>query len=133
MIRTHLKQALRNLKRNKIYSLINLTGLAVACAFLILTLLYVQNENSYDNFHKQGKNLYRLELTDLFNFDGSEPQKSFFSFLYFIFFWSINIHYKTLQLKNYQLCAFDVCPLTSYSHKTLTSTVLVLEFGDFIF
>lgn len=78
----NLKQSFRNLKRNKVYSFINLAGLAVACAFVILTVLYVQDENSCDKFHKEGRNLYRLELTNLFNFGESEPQKSFFSFLY---------------------------------------------------
>jgi putative ABC transport system permease protein len=82
MFKNHLKLAIRNLWKKKIYSFINMTGLALAAAFAILVFLYAGQENNYDRFHAKGKNLYRLELTNLFNFDGSEAKKSFFSFLY---------------------------------------------------
>ncbi|GAB2842351.1 ABC transporter permease [Ferruginibacter profundus] len=82
MFRNYLKLAWRNLFKKKIYSLINFTGLSVAAAFTILIFLYVQHENQFDRFHKNEKNLYRLEVTNIFNFDGESPQKNFFSFLY---------------------------------------------------
>lgn len=82
MFKTNIKLAWRNLVRKKIYSLINVTGLSVAAAFAILITLYVQHENSFDKFHGKGKQLYRLEVTNIFNFDGENTSKSFFSFLY---------------------------------------------------
>jgi putative ABC transport system permease protein len=82
MILNYVKLAVRNLWKKKIYTFINLAGLSLAAAFTILIFLYVQHENSFDRFHAKGRNLYRLELTNLFNFDGSEPPKSFFSFLH---------------------------------------------------
>ncbi len=44
--------ALRNLNRQKIYSLININGLAIGMAGFILIMLYVGDEISYDHFHE---------------------------------------------------------------------------------
>jgi len=60
MFKNYLKIALRNLAKQKIYSTINMLGLAVGLAGAILTFLFVQHELSYDRFHKNEKNLYRL-------------------------------------------------------------------------
>jgi putative ABC transport system permease protein len=60
MFRNHLKVALRNLKRHKIYSFINISGLAIGMACAILILLWIQDELSYDRFHKHANNVYRL-------------------------------------------------------------------------
>lgn len=80
MFKNYIKLAWRNLFKKKIYSLINLTGLSVAAAFAILIFLFVQHENAYDRFHKNEKNLYRLEVTNIFNFDKGSPGKVFFLF-----------------------------------------------------
>lgn len=61
MIKNYLKIAWRNLKKNKFYSLINIAGLSVGLAVGILILLWVEDELSFDTFHKQAKNIYRLE------------------------------------------------------------------------
>lgn len=60
MFKNYIKIALRNLAKQKIYSAINILGLAVGLAGAILTFLFVQNELSYDRFHENGENLYRL-------------------------------------------------------------------------
>jgi predicted permease len=60
MLRNHLKIALRNLKRHKVYSFINIAGLAIGMACAILILLWIQDELSYDRFHEQVNNVYRL-------------------------------------------------------------------------
>jgi putative ABC transport system permease protein len=60
MFRNYLKIALRNLAKQKIYAVINILGLAVGIAGAILTFLFVQNEISYDRFHENSKNLYRV-------------------------------------------------------------------------
>jgi ABC-type antimicrobial peptide transport system permease subunit len=60
MIRTYFKLAYRNLIKDKAYSIINISGLAVGLAASILILLWVQNETSYDQFHKNAGQLYRI-------------------------------------------------------------------------
>jgi putative ABC transport system permease protein len=62
MIRNYLKTAWRNLLKNKFYSIINIVGLTFGLAIGILILLWVQDELSFDSFHKKGANIYRLEL-----------------------------------------------------------------------
>ena len=60
MIKNYLKIALRNLARHKGYSFINITGLAIGMACCILILLWVQDELSFDRFHENGRNIYRV-------------------------------------------------------------------------
>ncbi len=55
-----LKIALRNLRRNGLYSVINVSGLAVGLAVCILISLWVKDELSYDRFHKDGDRIYRV-------------------------------------------------------------------------
>ena len=61
MIKNYFKIAFRNLSKNKFYSLINISGLSIGLAVGILILLWVQDELSFDRFHTQAKNIYRLE------------------------------------------------------------------------
>jgi putative ABC transport system permease protein len=51
MIKNYVKVALRNLTRAKLYTFINITGLAAGLAVCILIMLFVQHEWSYDDFH----------------------------------------------------------------------------------
>jgi putative ABC transport system permease protein len=60
MFKNYLKIALRNLTKQKIYSVINILGLAVGLTGAILIFLFVQNELSYDRFHQNAENLYRV-------------------------------------------------------------------------
>ena len=60
MIRNYLKVALRNIRRHKAYSLINILGLSVGMACFFLIFLYVQHELSYDRFHGQSDQIYRI-------------------------------------------------------------------------
>jgi len=62
MIKNYLKTAWRNLIRNKFYSVINIAGLTLGLAIGILILLWVQDELSFDTFHKNAKNIYRLDI-----------------------------------------------------------------------
>ncbi|HYV55424.1 MAG TPA: ABC transporter permease, partial [Chitinophagaceae bacterium] len=62
MIKNYFKTALRNLLRNKIYSFINVAGLSIGLACAMLIILYVKDEVSYDRFHANGKNIYRVIL-----------------------------------------------------------------------
>jgi putative ABC transport system permease protein len=60
MLKTYFKIAYRNLIRHKAYSIINISGLAIGMAASILILLWVQNELSYDRFHKNADQIYRI-------------------------------------------------------------------------
>ena len=66
MIRNYLMVAYRNIVRYKIYSLINISGLAIGIAFCILTFLYVRHEWTYDAFHKNADRIYRVYLEGKF-------------------------------------------------------------------
>jgi putative ABC transport system permease protein len=59
MIKNFFKIAYRNLLRNKGFSFINISGLAIGMASAMLILLWVQNEMSYDSFYKNGDRLYQ--------------------------------------------------------------------------
>jgi len=62
MLKNYVKTAWRNLLKNKFYTAINIAGLTAGLAIGIVILLWVQDELSFDSFHKQGPNIYRLEL-----------------------------------------------------------------------
>jgi putative ABC transport system permease protein len=64
MIRNFLKIAWRNLARNKVYSIINITGLAIGLSCFLLITLYVMDELSYDTYYPNAKNIYRIN-TDI--------------------------------------------------------------------
>jgi putative ABC transport system permease protein len=63
MLRHYFIMAARSFARHKLYSLINVLGLAVALACAILILLFVRYELSYDTWVPDTSNLYRLEMT----------------------------------------------------------------------
>ena len=60
MIRNYLTIAFRVLKRNPVYSAINVVGLSVGLACCLLIFLFVSQEWSYDNFHSNSDNIYRV-------------------------------------------------------------------------
>ena len=60
MIRNHFIAAWRNLKKNKLFSLINVAGLAIGMAACLLILQYVSFELSYDRFNANAENIYRV-------------------------------------------------------------------------
>jgi len=60
MIKNYLKVAWRNLKKNKIFSFINVFGLAIGLTCCMLISLYLYNELSYDSYHKNVDRLYQL-------------------------------------------------------------------------
>ena len=60
MLKHYFKIALRNLGRQKILSFINISGLSIGLACFSLFLLYSVNEFSFDRFHKNADNVYRV-------------------------------------------------------------------------
>ncbi len=63
MLKYYAVLFVRNLRRQKLFSLINLLGLTVSIASTLLIYLYVQHEFSYDNFHPNSDRLYRVNQT----------------------------------------------------------------------
>ncbi|WP_276482864.1 ABC transporter permease [Paraflavitalea pollutisoli] len=60
MFKNYFKTAFRNFRRNKVYSLINVLGLSIGLACGMLIILYVKDELSYDRFHEQAADIYRI-------------------------------------------------------------------------
>ena len=60
MIKNYLKIIFRNFKRFPVYSLLNISGLAIGMTCTFLILLWVKDETSYDKFYKDANNLYRV-------------------------------------------------------------------------
>jgi putative ABC transport system permease protein len=64
MLKNYFKIALRNLQRHKVFSFINILGLAVGMAACYLMFLYVSFEKSYDSFNTKANRIYRI-VTDV--------------------------------------------------------------------
>ncbi|MCB9067073.1 MAG: ABC transporter permease [Calditrichae bacterium] len=60
MLKNYLKIALRNLSKQKLYSLINVIGLAVGLACCLLIMLFIRNELNFDKFHENADRIYRV-------------------------------------------------------------------------
>ena len=60
MLLSYLKIAYRNLVRNPVYSVINISGLALGISCCLLLSLYVQDEMSYDKHHNRLDDIYRI-------------------------------------------------------------------------
>ena len=73
MWNNYLKVALRNLTKQKLYSFINVLGLAIGLAFSCLVALFVRHELSFDQFHENKDGLYRTYQTYYFP-DGSAEE-----------------------------------------------------------
>ncbi len=70
MIQHYLITAFRNLKKNGLFTFINLTGLSIGLACCLLLFLYVKNELSYDQFHQHAATIFRV--TTLQNNNGEK-------------------------------------------------------------
>ncbi len=60
LIRSYVKIAYRNMKKQRVYSFINIAGLSIGMACCILILLYVKDELSYDQYHRNADSIYRV-------------------------------------------------------------------------
>ncbi len=60
MLKNHLKIVWRKMRRQKVYTLINVSGLAIGMAAAAFILLWVRDERSYDRFHKNADRIYRV-------------------------------------------------------------------------
>ncbi|OOQ61844.1 ABC transporter permease [Mucilaginibacter pedocola] len=78
MIKNYIKIAFRNLSRQKMYSLINISGLAVGLAVCMTILMYVSHEMTYDSFHKNGDRTYGIHAT--LNIGGNQMNMAYMSY-----------------------------------------------------
>jgi putative ABC transport system permease protein len=63
MLKNYIKIAVRNLIKNKIFSFINIFGLAVGLTCFMLIAVYVYNELTYDRYPADSKDIYRVNLS----------------------------------------------------------------------
>jgi putative ABC transport system permease protein len=66
MIKNYLTIALRNLRKHKFYSFINILGLSVGVAVCLIISLFVVNELSYDKHHEKAHRIYRIKSDIIF-------------------------------------------------------------------
>ena len=64
MIKNYFKIAWRTIERNKLYSIINITGLSIGLAVCMLITLFVKDEYSFDRFQKHKNEIYRLVVNE---------------------------------------------------------------------
>jgi len=62
MWKNFVRVTLRSLKKNKLFNLINIAGLAIGLASAVFIILYIFSETSYDRFHEKSARIYRLYL-----------------------------------------------------------------------
>jgi putative ABC transport system permease protein len=76
MFRNYLKIARRNLWRNKAFSVINISGLAIGLVSCFFVFQYVYFESTYDRFNSQADNLYRVTISYSGSFSDVQPTAS---------------------------------------------------------
>ncbi len=62
MFRNYLLIAIRNIRKQKLFSAINIAGLTVGIASCLFIFIYVKDELSFDRFHRDAENMYRIGL-----------------------------------------------------------------------
>ena len=62
MLKNYIKLALRNLRRNKVFAMVNILGLSAGLAACLLIAAWVRDESSYDRFANRSKDIYRVNL-----------------------------------------------------------------------
>jgi putative ABC transport system permease protein len=67
MFKNYVLVTLRNLRKNSVYSFINIAGLAIGITCSLMIFLWVFDELSYDHFQPKLKNLYQLNVSSKFN------------------------------------------------------------------
>jgi putative ABC transport system permease protein len=63
MLRNFFINAIRNMRKNSGYLVLNVTGLTIGLTSFLLITIYVLHELSYDRFHKNYENIYRIKVT----------------------------------------------------------------------
>jgi putative ABC transport system permease protein len=91
MIKNYFKIAWRTIQKNKLYSIINITGLSIGLAVCMLITLFVKDEFSFDQFQQKKNSIYRLVVNEI----SPEGQTSKFGI-------TGMVHFKT-RFQNYKV------------------------------
>src|ERR1043165_594339 len=75
MLKYYLLLFLRNIQRQKLFSIINILGLSTGMASALLMYLYVSSELSHDRFHEKADRIYRVNQTFIWG-EGNKTQFS---------------------------------------------------------
>lgn len=66
MLVNYIKIAFRSLLKNRVYSFINIFGLTIGIVSVVLIMMFVSHEYSYDKFHKNSGNIYKVTLERIY-------------------------------------------------------------------
>lgn len=71
MFKNYFKTAWRNIQSNKLFTVLNIAGLAFGLCVCIILFAFVSHELSFDKMYKNGKDIYRvnMETTEVYNFE----------------------------------------------------------------
>ncbi len=77
MISNYFKVAVRNIQKRKFYSFVNAFGLSIGIAFCMLIYLFIMDEKSFDQFHENKSQIYRIEEKsfDTWQHDSPDPYR----------------------------------------------------------
>ena len=62
MLKNYFKVAIRNISKQKFFSIINILGLSIGVAGALFISLYIYDELNYDRFNEKGDRIYRMNL-----------------------------------------------------------------------
>ncbi|MEP7255489.1 MAG: ABC transporter permease [Ferruginibacter sp.] len=79
MLKNYLLLGFKNLRKQKVFSIINILGLTVGITCCLMIFLFIKHELSYDDFHKKGKDIYRLVREADIDGDGSKDEIAYLS------------------------------------------------------
>ncbi len=66
MVRNYFKTAIRSLSKNKVFSFINISGLAIGLGAFLLIFQFVSFERSFDDFHENADRIYRVQFERIY-------------------------------------------------------------------
>ncbi|GAB1445571.1 MAG: ABC transporter permease [Cyclobacteriaceae bacterium] len=75
MIGNYVKVTWRNIQKRKVYSIINAVGLSIGIAFCMLIFLFIRDEQSFDQFHTNKNNIYRIDVHEYAYWDVNVEEK----------------------------------------------------------
>jgi len=76
MLKSFIITALRNFRKSKAFSIINIVGLGLSMAVCLLLILMIKDANEYDTFHRDSDRVYRINTEALRKDGGTEPYAS---------------------------------------------------------
>ena len=130
MLKFYLKTAVRNLGKYKSITLINIIGLSAGMAVCILLMLYVQDELSFDRYHRHSDRIFRIlendgpytspQVSELVSSNFPEIERS----ARILIRDQITVQYKESQFIEKQFCFADPGLFSIFSFKNTSTHIL---------